>query len=68
MEELLEIYKRIEDLRNKGVKMKDIADKNEYACQCAVFSLFKCAAHLCKIGKERNDGRRSIGLCSVSGE
>ena len=27
MEELLEIYKRIEDLRNKGVKMKDIADK-----------------------------------------
>ena len=27
MEELLEIYKRIEDMRNKGVKMKDIADK-----------------------------------------
>ena len=27
MEELLDIYKRIEDLRNKGVKMKDIADK-----------------------------------------
>ncbi len=68
MEELLEIYKRIEDLRNKGVKMKDIADKTNMPAMCAVFSLFKCAAHLCKIGKERNDGRRSIGLCPVSGE
>lgn len=59
MEELLEIYKRIEDLRNKGWNER-YSWQNEYARQCAVFSLFKCAAHLCKIGKERNDGRRSI--------
>lgn len=29
MEKLLDIYKRIEELRNKGVKMKDIADKTD---------------------------------------
>ena len=67
MEELLEIYKRIEDLRNKGVKMKDIAEKRICPPVCCLLSIQVCC-HLCKIGKERNDGRRSIGLCSVSGE
>ena len=57
MNDLFEIYKRIEYLRNKGVKMKDIADKTNMPA--SVLSLFECAAHFYEVGEERNDGRRS---------
>ena len=32
MDELTDIYKRIEYLRNNGVKMKEIADRVDMAC------------------------------------
>ena len=32
MDELTDIYKRIEYLRNNGVKMKEIADRVDTAC------------------------------------
>ena len=42
MNELPEIYKRIEYLRNKGVKMKEIADH-------IVLALLKRIAHLYRV-------------------
>ena len=41
MDDLSEIYKRIEYLRNNGVKMKDIADHTQMAAS-VLSALYSC--------------------------
>ena len=40
MNDLLDIYKRIEYLRNKGVKMKENSRSCQYGGQCTMSSLY----------------------------
>ena len=53
MNDLIEIYRRIEYLRNNGLKMKEIADYVDMASQCLVCSLFQRSAHLCNLIETR---------------
>lgn len=53
MNDLIEIYRRIEYLRNNGLKMKGIADYVDMAPQCFVCSLFQRSAHLCNLFETR---------------
>lgn len=52
MNELIEIYKRIEYLRNNGVKMKDIADRIDMApsvlsaLYSSVLPTYMCYTHI----------------------
>ena len=59
MNELEDIYKRIEYLRNNGVKMKEIADWIHMAPSDAVRTLLQCAAHLSEPAKDQAPGRGS---------
>ena len=51
MNDLIEIYRRIEYLRNNGLKMKEIADYVDMAP--IVCSLFQRSAHLCNLIETR---------------
>lgn len=42
MDELTDIYKRIEYLRNNGVKMKEIADRVDMARVCCLLCIRVC--------------------------
>ena len=55
MDELTDIYKRIEYLRNNGVKMKEIADRVDMAP--SVLSVFECASRLYRLIENTHTGR-----------
>ena len=56
MDELTDIYKRIEYLRNNGVKMKEIADRVDMA-PCVVCFVFECASRLYRFIENTHTGR-----------
>mgnify|MGYP002246012682 CR=1 FL=1 len=68
MNELPEIYKRIEYLRNKGVKMKEIADHTNMAA--SVLSSLYSSVLPTYIGciKKGNNEEESTGLRAVASE
>lgn len=65
MNELIEIYKRIEYLRNNGVKMKDIADRIDMApsvLSALYSSVLPTYMELLHTYFRRGTGR-SVGTC-----
>ena len=57
MDELTDIYKRIEYLRNNGVKMKEIADRVDMAPSVVVCFVFECASRLYRFIENTHTGR-----------
>ena len=57
MDELTDIYKRIEYLRNNGVKMKEIADRVDMAPSVLSAFVFECASRLYRLIENTHTGR-----------
>ena len=69
MNELPEIYRRIEYLRNKGVKMKEIADHTQYGGKCTVLALLKrIALPISGALKGNNEVKEALDLRPVASE
>lgn len=67
MNEFLEIYRRIGYLRNKGVKMKEIADRIDMT-PSVLSSLYTTVFPALFRGGEKKFPGRCFGLCAVAGE
>ena len=67
MDDFRELYRRIEYLRNNGIKMKEIADCAGMAPSIPVFSVHNSAPGLFR-GTEKLLARGSIGPCDRIGQ